>query len=185
MIVSKGLKTGSRILAVGDSITNGVGAFATQSYPAILQSLIGIEVINAGINGETSAQGLARLPGVLEDGTIRLMLLCYGTNDIVQGRSMKQLKNHLRAMIDLAKSKSIVTVVIGIPDPYAMRTQSLPLYDEIAAVKDVGYLPSLLPEVVNEPAYMSDEVHPNAKGYRFMAEHIARFIQNTYPRLLA
>lgn len=178
MTDTENIKPDFRILAVGDSITNGVGAFPAQSYPAVLQSLTGIEVINAGVNGETSGQGLARLPKLLEEGSIRLMLPCFGTNDILQGHSLQRLKGNLTAMIELAKTKGIDTILIGVPDPYTMGTNSLPLYDEIAAAEHVGYLPSLLPEVVSEPGYMSDEVHPNAKGYRFMAEEIAKYLNS-------
>jgi lysophospholipase L1-like esterase len=160
------------ILAFGDSITYGFGADEHQSYPAVLQSMTGLRVINAGINGETSEEGLARLPKLLEDDSIRLMLLCLGGNDILQQRSHERLKHNLKRMIDLAKAKEIDVVLIGVPTFGILGLSSLPLYGELAEKEKVAYMPSLLPDVLGDPALKNDYIHPNAAGYRYMAEQI-------------
>jgi acyl-CoA thioesterase-1 len=166
------LQVNDSILAFGDSITYGFGADEHQSYPAFLQSMTGIRIINAGINGETSEEGLARLPKLLEDDSIRLMLLCFGGNDILQQRSRVRLKRNLKRMIDMAKAKGIDVVLIGVPTFGILGMSSLPLYEELAEEEKVAYMPSLLPDVLSDPGLKNDYVHPNAAGYRYMAEQI-------------
>jgi len=162
------------ILAFGDSITRGYGAGERESYPAVLEALSGFRVVNAGVNGETSEEGLARLPGLLEDGSIRLMLLCFGGNDILQHRSQVRLKENLVRMIAMAKAKGVDVVLIGVPSFGAFGLSSLPLYAEVADEEKVAYMPSLLPDVLEARELKADYVHPNASGYRVMAERIAK-----------
>jgi lysophospholipase L1-like esterase len=84
------------ILAFGDSLTYGHGAANNESYPARLSNLTGKRVINAGVNAETSDEGLRRLPQLLEDKSIKLMILCFGGNDIMLKKSMSSLKQNLK-----------------------------------------------------------------------------------------
>jgi acyl-CoA thioesterase-1 len=72
------------ILAFGDSLTVGVGASYAESYPVVLTELSGRKVINAGVSGETTTQGLQRLPGLLEQHEPELVLLLEGGNDILR-----------------------------------------------------------------------------------------------------
>jgi len=73
-----------KILAFGDSLTYGFGTDIKNSYPSVLAEKIRVEIINAGINGETSSDGLRRLPSLLSDTGITHMILCFGGNDILQ-----------------------------------------------------------------------------------------------------
>jgi len=93
------LSSNDTILAFGDSLTYGYGVSHDKSYPAILSSLTGHKVINAGNNGDTSSEGLRRLPKLLEDSSIKLMILCFGGNDIIKRQSVKTLKSNLIKMI--------------------------------------------------------------------------------------
>ncbi|MHC3994665.1 GDSL-type esterase/lipase family protein [Thiomicrolovo sp. ZZH C-3] len=172
------LQDGDAILALGDSITYGYGAQAHESYPAVLQSLTGFMVINAGVNGETSEEGLARLPHLLEDESIRLMLLCLGGNDILQQRSKIRLKANLKRIVQMAKAKRIDVILIGVPTFGVFGMKSLPLYKEIAGEEGIPYMPSLLPDVLGDRALRADYVHPNAEGYRMLAEGIAERLRS-------
>ncbi|MEJ2415039.1 MAG: GDSL-type esterase/lipase family protein, partial [Sulfurimonas sp.] len=82
------LSKDTTILAFGDSLTAGYGASKGQDYPAHLQRLSGIKVINAGISGEVSADGLKRLPELLQEYKPQLVILCHGGNDILRKKSM-------------------------------------------------------------------------------------------------
>ena len=93
------------ILAFGDSLTYGFGANPNESYPTLLSQYTGLKVINAGVNGDTSEEGLRRLAPLLNDPSIKMMILFFGGNDILQKRSMSALKNNLKTMIQMAKGK--------------------------------------------------------------------------------
>jgi lysophospholipase L1-like esterase len=160
------------ILAFGDSLTYGYGTSQTQSYPSVLSTLTQRKVINAGVNGETSDEGLKRLASHLEDGDIKLMLLCLGGNDIIQRKSMDTLKSNLKTMIRMAKEKDIDILLISVPNFTLSGLSPLALYEEVAAEENVPLASGILSQVLSNPSYKSDQIHPNALGYNMMAEKI-------------
>ena len=101
------------VLAFGDSLTFGTGAAPAESYPAQLETLIRRKVVNAGVPGEVSADGLQRLPDVLEEVNPKLMILCHGGNDLLQKLNEASAAANVRAMIQLAKNKGIGVVLIA------------------------------------------------------------------------
>ncbi len=171
------LSSNDTILSFGDSLTYGFGASAQESYPARLQRLSGIRVINAGINGETSAEGLKRLPSLLDGPSIKLMILCFGGNDILQKKPMSQLKENLRSMIRMAKDKQIDVLLISVPDFSLFGLSDLNLYKEVAKEENVPLVRGLLREILSDPKLKSDQIHPNAKGYEQMARKIFKALK--------
>ena len=160
------------ILAFGDSLTYGYGTTPAKSYPSLLSSLTGLKVINAGINGETSQDGVTRLPKLLKNPSIKLMILCFGGNDILQKRSMSSLKKNLKTMIQLAKDKKINVLLISVPNISLFGLSALALYEEIAEEENVPLVNSMLADILSNPTLKSDQIHPNALGYKQMAKKI-------------
>ena len=105
------------ILAFGDSLTEGTGAKRGFSYPRQLQNLSGYEVINAGIAGEVSADGVKRLPRVLAEHSPDLVILCHGGNDLLRKLNSAQLRHNLERMIDIIRQSGAEVVLIGVPKP--------------------------------------------------------------------
>jgi len=159
------------ILAFGDSLTYGKGASPDESYPAVLASLSGRQVINAGISGEESAAGLARLPALLDAHQPKLMILCHGGNDFLRKKSIEKLESNLRAMIGLAKSRNIPVVMLGVPKP-GLSLSSAEVYGKIAESGEIVFIEDLLADVLGDNSLKSDTVHPNGKGYQVIAEQI-------------
>jgi len=160
------------ILAMGDSLTYGFGASPAESYPAVLQRRSGVRVINAGRNGDTSEEGLRRLPALLNDPSIKVMLLCFGGNDILQKKPLAQLKSNLKTMISMAKEKGIEVLLISVPNLSLFGLSPLGLYEEVAEEEEVPLVSGVLSKILSDPSLKSDQIHPNAKGYRVMAEKI-------------
>ena len=160
------------ILAMGDSLTYGFGASPAESYPAVLQRLSGVRVINAGRNGDTSEEGLKRLPALLNDPTVKVMLLCFGGNDILQKKPLAQLKSNLKTMISMAKEKGIEILLISVPNLSLFGLSPLGLYEEVAEEEEVPLVSGVLSKILGDPSLKSDQIHPNAKGYSVMAEKI-------------
>ncbi len=160
------------ILAFGDSLTYGYNTQPSKSYPTVLSNLTGLKVINAGINGETSDEGLQRLPKLLEDKSIKLMILCFGGNDIIQRKSIASIKNNLKTMINMAKIKKIDVLLVSVPNLSLFGLSPLELYEEVAEEENIPLVSGVLADILSNPALKSDQIHPNALGYKQMADKI-------------
>jgi acyl-CoA thioesterase I len=164
------------ILAFGDSLTFGTGATPQTSYPAMLEKLIGRRVIGAGVPGEVTAEGLERLPDVIEEENPQLLILCHGGNDLLRKTGEDKAEANLRAMIALAKSKGIQVVMIAVPKP-GFTLVSPPYYEKIASDLQLPIESKILRSILSSPDLKSDTVHPNAAGYEKMAEAIAELLK--------
>jgi len=172
------LNSTDKILAFGDSITYGYGEGRNESYPYLLSRDIHTQVINAGINGETSQEGLQRLPALLEDSSIKLILLCFGGNDILQKVPLVELKSNLKKMIHIAKAKNIDVILISVPKISPLGLSSLALYSTVADEEHVELMNDLLVHVLSRSSLKNDYIHPNAKGYRYMADEIYEHLKS-------
>lgn len=168
------------ILAFGDSLTYGYGASMEESYPKRLEHLIGREVINAGVPGEVSAEGLQRLPKLLEQYNPALLILCHGGNDILQKKDFTQLRTNLEAMILLAQSKGTEVILIAVPEFGLLGLTPPSLYHELSEKHLLPIEEDILPHLLNDNRYKSDLIHPNAAGYEQMAKAVEKVIRETY-----
>ena len=173
------LDSNSTILAFGDSLTRGIGAAEEQSYPAVLSRLSGRTVVNAGISGEVSAQGLQRLPALLDRLRPDLLLLCHGGNDMLRRFSTDITRNNIEAMISLAAERGIPVLLIGVPKPGLMFLRPATFYAEIAEHYDLVYEGDIITEVESDNSLKSDQIHPNADGYGQIAVALHRLLQES------
>ncbi len=167
------------ILAFGDSLTFGTGANSEQSYPAELARLTGLTVINAGIPGEVTAQGVRRLPALLDRYKPQLLLLCHGGNDLLRKTGTAVTRDNIEKMITAAGQRNIPTLLIGVPQPALMFLEAAPIYNEIAEQHGLVYEGEILPEVEADNKLKSDRIHPNAAGYRRMADAISQLLRQS------
>ena len=159
------------LLAFGDSLTFGTGANEDESYPSQLARLTGRRVAREGVPGEVSATGLARLPAALDEHQPRLLLLCHGGNDFLRRLPRAQAAENLRAMIRLAKARGIDVLLIGTPEP-GFTVSPPDFYAEIAKEFRIPYEGDVLGKILRDGSLKADQVHPNAQGYRLMAERV-------------
>jgi lysophospholipase L1-like esterase len=171
------IKYGGSILAFGDSLTFGVGTAQANSYPAVLAELSGFNVINAGISGETTESGLKRLPLELDRTSPDLLILIEGGNDILQNKSEPAIKANLKKMIELAQSRDIPVVLIGVPQK-RLFSDSAPLYQELAEEYQLVFDGALIGSLLRSPSLKFDHVHFNTQGYRKMAESIYELLSD-------
>jgi lysophospholipase L1-like esterase len=170
------LTADSVILAFGDSLTEGTGADAAEAYPAVLERELGCRVINAGVAGERTDQGLERLPGAIAKYQPDLLILIHGGNDLLQRVEPATIKGNLARMIALARKEGSEVVLVGIPEPnLLLRTAAL--YDELARQFGIPYDRATLRDVLSTPSLKSDQIHPNAEGYTIIAENLAGLIR--------
>lgn len=160
------------VLAFGDSLTYGTGASDEESYPAQLEKLIARRVVRAGIPGEVSAQALARLPAALDEHAPHLLLLCIGGNDFLRRLDKAQAEANVRAMVKLAKSRGVQVLLVATPEPGFMLSAPA-FYGAIAKEFRLPYEDGVIADVLKNAEMKSDAIHPNARGYRIIAERLA------------
>lgn len=166
------------ILAFGDSITYGTGAAPAQSYPAVLETLTGRRVVNAGVPGEVTAEGMARLPEVLEREKPDMLILCHGGNDLLRRLDLQQTKRNLEAMIKTAKEKNVAVVLIAVPAP-GIFLKPPAIYEEIADDQKLPLESEILETILSDGTLKSDYIHPNSTGYRILAESIRTLLKKS------
>ena len=164
------------LLAFGDSLTFGTGASEDESYPAQLEKLIERRVVRAGVPGEVTAQALARLPGALDEHAPRLLLLCIGGNDFLRRLGNQQAEANVREMVTLARARGIAVLLIGTPEPGFTVTPPA-FYAGIAKEYRVPYEESVIGQVLKDRSLKADPIHPNARGYRVIAERLAETLK--------
>jgi lysophospholipase L1-like esterase len=163
------------ILAFGDSLTFGTGASAATSYPTTLGHLTGQNVIRAGVPGEVTAEGLQRLPKLLEKHRPQLVILCHGGNDMIRKLDKHGLRANLRKMIETARSHGAEVLLVGVPAPGLFLSTAVD-YREIANELGVPLEDAALAEILSDRSLKSDAAHPNAAGYQRLAEAIAKVL---------
>lgn len=166
------------VVAFGDSITFGTGASARESYPAILEHMIGRRVVNAGVPGEVTAAGLSRLTEVLNRGKPALLILCHGGNDYLRRMSRKQAADNIREMVRLARQKGAAVVLIAVP-ALGLSVTPEPLYRDIAKELTVPLDEKTLSSILADNSLKSDLIHPNAAGYSHLAESVAELLKKS------
>lgn len=164
------------VLAFGDSLTFGTGTTPDKSYPAALERKIGRKVIASGIPGEVSANGLARLPAVLDEVQPKLLILCHGGNDMLRKQSTGQAASNIRAMVSLARSRGIEVVLLGVPSP-GLLLSTADHYDAIAKEMKLAYEGKAIAKVLSDNALKADAFHPNAEGYQRLADAVAEVLK--------
>ena len=167
---------GETIICLGDSLTEGVGAESGEDYPTVLSRELGMRVVNAGQSGDTSAGALARISDSLLDKNPRMVIVLLGGNDFLRqlptAETRKNLKEIVRRIQDHGAMVAIAGMRLGLfTDEYS------PIYAETAQELGALYIPEVMKGIFNDTKFKSDQIHPNAAGYRLIAKRIAEKIK--------
>ena len=167
-----------KIVALGDSITAGLGVFQNDAYPAQLQHLIdadgyNVEVVNAGESGDTSATALRRVDFVL-DPTVKILVVAVGGNDALRGVSPKATHDNVLAIVKKAQDKGVDVILTGMQAPpnlgedYANGFRQV--FYQVARETSARFVPFLLEGVAGDPKLNQDDgIHPTAEGHKIIA----------------
>lgn len=176
-----------RILALGDSLTEGVRVPENENYPSRLEKILNengyeAKVINAGVRSETTAQILARLDKALDKGPFNWVLLSAGANDGLRNRSVKEMKRNLEKMITKITDSGAKVFLMGMKLPLhyqaKYRISFEDVYLELAKEQEVLFYPFMLEGVAqNRSLNLPDNMHPNGAGYKVIAENIFKALE--------
>ena len=180
------VQTSPRVVVLGDSLTAGLGLPREQAYPALLQRKLkdaghDLEVVNAGVSGDTTADGSRRAAWALE-GDVRMLILALGANDGLRGLPAAQMKENLQRVIHRAKQRGIPVLLVGMEappnygEPYARAFRQV--YQDLARENKVALVPFLLEGVAGVPALnQPDGIHPTDAGAARIADHLWPAVQ--------
>lgn len=188
---------GPIILALGDSLTAGYGLASHEAFPAQLERLIrstmpDAYVINGGVSGNTSGQGIARLPRLLSSQRTKpdLAIVALGANDMIRGISAATMRSNLDAILSAFADCEIPVVLVGMLMPRFLGRERAEQYNrvfpELAAKHRSAFYPSFLKGVVGDPALtLWDRVHPNAKAVSIVARNIYPTVKSALERQMS
>ncbi|MFM9839441.1 MAG: arylesterase [Cyclobacteriaceae bacterium] len=172
------------ILFFGDSLTAGYGLSPEEAFPSLIEKELNqkpntVKVTNAGLSGETSAGGLARIDWVLRQ-PIDVFVLELGANDGLRGLPLDQTRKNLQGIIDKVKAKcpKVKLVLAGMMVPPNMGKQYSAdfknIYPELAKKNNATLIPFLLDGVGgNEKLNQADGIHPNVEGHKIVAKNLS------------
>jgi acyl-CoA thioesterase-1 len=172
------------VLVLGDSLSAGYGLRRIDAYPSLLSAKAAalgqpLHVLNAGVSGDTTAGGLRRLPRLLEQQRIDVLIIELGINDIFQGVPIARIETNLQKMIDLARARypNVRVIIAGMQLPQNSVNDDLTafslIYAELARRNSAELVPSLLEGVAGNPDLnLPDLIHPNARGQKVLATNV-------------
>lgn len=165
-----------RIVVFGDSLSYGYGAERGHSYPDLIAQKIERPVINLGRNGETAVHAVFRIEEVLELEPY-MVLIEFGGNDFMQAVAFEKTLQAMSDMVDSVQAAGSVAVVVDTGGFYGMKKYSK-AYRKMAKEKGAVFVEGILEGVFGKSALMSDQIHPNSKGYEMIADKMYQQIKD-------
>ena len=178
---------GVRVVFLGDSLTAGYGLAQDDALPEQVEAIwrangINAEAINAGVSGDTTANGLARFDWSVSAADPDLLVISLGANDFLLGIDADITRANLKSILDLAQTEGIPAVLVGLEPRGEIQAGSreaefAAVYPELAAEYGVAYYPSLLAPIESDPAMLQpDGLHPTSEGVGKISESLAGFL---------
>jgi acyl-CoA thioesterase-1 len=182
-----------RIVVLGDSLSAGLGLAESEAFPAVVRGLLrnagySVEVVNAGVSGDTTAGGVARVDWILKQEP-DLLVVELGGNDALRGQPLENTESNLRQIIDRARGKGARVLLLGmdVPTNYGpdYARDFAEMYERIAGDEGVPFVPGFVREVGSDPSLLqADGLHPTAEGQRRLAQTLAPHLEKMLEGLL-
>ena len=176
------------VVFLGDSLTAGFNLSPEDALPEQVSLRLdeagqAVNVINAGVSGDTSANGLSRYDWSVKSVNPNFLIVALGANDYLQNVPPERVRANLSEILSKAQADNISVILIGLKIRSKAEAGSRDadygtIYPELASQFDVPLYPALLEGVRNNPKLLqSDGLHPTAKGVEVMADGLSDFLQ--------
>lgn len=159
---------GRNIVAFGDSLISGVGATKGNDLISDLSRDLGVDIINAGVSGNTTVDGLERLEKDVLDHNPKIVILLLGGNDYLKRIDKVTTFENLQKIVDAVHSKGSIVLLLGVRGGL-LKDNYREDFDEFAKKNNVAYVPNVLDDILGDEKLMYDQVHPNDRGYKIIA----------------
>jgi acyl-CoA thioesterase I len=166
------------IVAFGDSLVQGVGASEGKDLFSQVESLTQKRIINKGVSGNTTRDGLNRIDEVLDEEP-GVVIVVLGGNDYLRQVPIEETFQNLRTIVARLQKAGAVVIIAGVRGG-VVSDRFAPEYEALTDEYDTGYVPNILKGLIARDEYMSDAIHPNDAGYAVIAARIAPLIDALY-----
>ncbi|MBQ2312957.1 MAG: hypothetical protein II183_02210 [Elusimicrobiaceae bacterium] len=163
------------IIAFGDSLIYGYGAGRDETYPSYLSQMLGREVVNLGVSGDTSALGLARIKDI-ERYSPYMVLIEFSANDFFRKIPKDSTENNLKEIVRQVQDMGAIAVLVDTGGAYPMEPYTK-IQKQIAKDYNTLFVPGIMDGIYNKKDLKSDQIHPNDKGYKIVAQRIKKIIE--------
>lgn len=168
---------GETFVAFGDSLVAGQGATAGQDFVSKLSSRVGVPIINAGHNGDTTGAALERLDQDVLSLNPRVVIVLLGGNDFLRGVPREETFRNLGAIVERIRERGSAVILVAVSvglfsDPNSEQ------YEKLARQEKAGLVPDILDNIMGHQDRMSDQIHPNDVGYKMMADRIEPLLRD-------
>lgn len=168
--------SGTEIIAFGDSLVVGVGATPGNDFVSLLEAKIEQPIVNLGVSGDTTIDGLARIDMVTtRDAKVVLILL--GGNDALRSTPIETTHENLSHIITEIQRTGAVVVLLGVRSG-VLADRYETMYEELAETHGTAYVSDVLSGVFGRSNLMADPIHPNDLGYKKISERVLPVLQS-------
>ena len=181
-----------RILAFGDSLTAGLGLAEQDTLPTRLADALNkmgrpVIMINGGVSGDTTADGVSRLDWALADKP-QIMILALGANDMLRGLDPKTTRANLEAIIQKAQAAGVEVVLAGMLSPPNLGAEYKAAFDaiypDLAKTHNLLFMPFLLQDVAQDSDLnQADGIHPNGNGVAIIVRNLLPYVTEAMDKL--
>ena len=161
---------GETIIAFGDSLVKGIGAQEGNDFVSVLSAQIGEPIENFGRSGDTTERALGRIDTVLERNP-KVVLVLLGGNDYILRTSKEKVFANLGMIIEAIQERGAIVILLGVrggilKDGYKKD------FENLAREYKTAYVPNIIDDIIGNPEFMFDSIHPNDKGNQIIADRI-------------
>ena len=168
---------GQQIIVLGDSITAGYGLSLEQAYPHLLSQKLNLPILNRGVSGDQTADGLARLSKDVLSEKPWMVIVALGGNDFLKKVPKIETEQNLRQIVNQIQAQKAITVLLGM-NLGLFKDEYKSLYKTVAEETGSYLIPQVLKGIIDNPKHRQEDIiHPNAKGQELLAERIAKALQ--------
>ena len=177
---------GQNIIVLGDSITAGYGLNTKQAYPYLLSQKLNLPILNRGVSGDKTADGLTRLSADVLSQEPWIVIIALGGNDFLKKVPKIKTEQNLRMIIAQIQARQAITVLLGM-NLGLFKDEYRDLYQRVAQETGSYLIPQVLKGIIDNPQHRQEDIiHPNARGQEILANRVASALKPllekaTYP----
>ena len=170
---------GDSIITLGDSLANGFGVSDEDSFGIQIPRILGKNAIKLGIDGEVSAELMARIGSEINDKNPAAIIISIGGNDFLRKFDKATTARNIATIVRKAKTKTSCVVLLGVPDGIlgGLVGGVSSAYYDIAKTEGVLLESEAMPQILKQHSLKVDEIHPNKDGHAIIAQNIAELIR--------